>query len=228
MPNFRIIDLNRYPLTRNLQGSSDDINYNFSLITGGGGTSGSGFPFSGSAVITGSLIVSGGNITGTLIGTASWAFKALTASYFSGSISNAISASYAATASYVISSSYASSSTSASYALTASFALNAGASSQISFFISTGSITASVGVGANNLFLIKSSSVDLFSISSSGDTTLSSNLFIVKNYTTQKPVFTISQSIVQIATQSAEPTPTGTALAGSIWFSSTNFYVSLD
>jgi hypothetical protein len=70
----------------------------------GGGGSGTGFPFSGSAVITGSLLISGsgtidelvvsGNIiatqgfTGSLFGTASWA-------------NNVISASHGVTASYV-------------------------------------------------------------------------------------------------------------------------------
>jgi len=49
--------------------------------------------------ITGSLNVSQG-ITGSLFGTSSYATNALTASYFSGSISNSTSASYAATASY--------------------------------------------------------------------------------------------------------------------------------
>ena len=61
------------------------------------------------------------NITGSLFGTAT---SALTASYFSGSITNAISA---------------------SYALTASYALNAGGTGT-PFRISTGSISASVDV----------------------------------------------------------------------------------
>jgi len=51
----------------------------------GGGT-GAGFPFSGSAVITGSLNVTQG-ITGSLFGTASYATNALTASYLSGYVS---------------------------------------------------------------------------------------------------------------------------------------------
>lgn len=40
------------------------------------------------------------SITGSLLGTASWANNAVTASYFSGSITNAVSSSYAVTASY--------------------------------------------------------------------------------------------------------------------------------
>lgn len=41
---------------------------------------GAGFPFSGSAVITGSLLVSGSGITGSLFGSSSWAQNAVTAS----------------------------------------------------------------------------------------------------------------------------------------------------
>ena len=43
--------------------------------------SGTGFPFSGSAEITGSLLVSGSGITGSLFGTASYADNATSASY---------------------------------------------------------------------------------------------------------------------------------------------------
>ena len=43
--------------------------------------SGTGFPYSGSAVITGSLFVSGSGITGSLFGTSSYAINALTASF---------------------------------------------------------------------------------------------------------------------------------------------------
>jgi hypothetical protein len=56
------------------------------FISSSGGGTGAGFPFSGSAVITGSLTVSGSSgITlvggGTLIGTASWATNVTSASY---------------------------------------------------------------------------------------------------------------------------------------------------
>jgi len=80
-----------------------------------------GYLSEGNSQITGSLDVSAG-ITGSLFGTASFATTALSASYFSGSISNAISASFATTA---LSASYFSGSISnaisASYALTASY-----------------------------------------------------------------------------------------------------------
>ena len=92
--------------------------------------------------------------------------------------------------------------------------------------ISTGSITASVDVNPNSVFIIKSASVDFFNISSSSNTTLASNLFIVKNFNTDQPVLTVSQSVVKIATQSFDPT--GTTDAGSIWFTSTAMYVGLE
>lgn len=92
--------------------------------------------------------------------------------------------------------------------------------------LAIGSITASVSSDVDNLFLIKSGSIPYFNIKAGGDTTLFSNLFIVKNFTTQQPVLTVSQSIVQIATQSFDPT--GTTAAGTIWFTSSSFYVGLE
>jgi hypothetical protein len=109
----------------------------------------------------------------------------------------------------------------ASYALTASFVPGLNLSQ-----ISTGSIVASVDVDPSNLFLIKSGSTQYFNISSSGNTTISSDLFIIKNFTTQQPVVTVSQSIVQFATQSTSPT--GIAPNGGFWFTSTDFYVGLN
>lgn len=58
--------------------SSGQIYYTASSAVGGGGGNGSGFPFLGNAVITGSLVVSGSSgglsgITGSLSGTASYA-----------------------------------------------------------------------------------------------------------------------------------------------------------
>jgi len=109
---------------------------------------------------------------------------------------------------------------------TASFALTA--SNLVNFDLSriaTGSITASVDINPNNLFLIKSGSDIYFNISSSSNTTINSDLFIIKNFTNQQPVLTVSQSIVQFATQSSDPTDT--APNGGIWFTSTNMYVGL-
>ena len=92
--------------------------------------------------------------------------------------------------------------------------------------ISTGSVTASVNVGPNEIFLIQSSSQVFVEISGSSNTNFYSDLFIIKNFTTKQAIFTVSQSIVQFATQSIDPT--GTTQAGSIWFTSTNMYVGLD
>lgn len=94
------------------------------------------------------------------------------------------------------------------------------------FQIATGSVSASVSVDASNLFLIKSGSNTHFSIDQDSTTTLNSNLFIIKNFDTQQPVLTVSQSIIQFATHSLNPT--GTTLAGSIWFTSSSLYVGLE
>jgi hypothetical protein len=91
--------------------------------------------------------------------------------------------------------------------------------------IFTGSIEAKVNVGSD-VFLIKSGSRDFFNIKNTSETTAYSNLFIIRNFTTQLPVLTVSQSIVKIATQSFDPT--GSTDAGSIWFTSSSFYVGLE
>lgn len=87
----------------------------FTFITSsGGGSSGSGgtgagFPFSGSAVITGSLLVTQyitGSLTGSLLGTSSYSISssnALTSSYSNNSKSSSY-AFYATTASYALTS----------------------------------------------------------------------------------------------------------------------------
>jgi hypothetical protein len=132
--------------------------------------------------LTGSLKVLG-NITGSLLGTASFA---LTASYVEGSNIQGLS----------------------------------------TFRIGTGSVSASVNITPENLFLINSGFTQYFNISSSGDTDIYSNLFIVRNFTTKQPVLTVSQSIIQIATHSFNPA--GDTIAGSIWFTSASMYVGLE
>jgi hypothetical protein len=111
-------------------------------------------------------------------------------------------------------------------AVTASYIAAANVAGLSLFQITTGSITASVGLGANDLFLIKSGSTTYFNISSSGDTTINTNKFVVRNLTTQQPVLTISQSVVQFATQSADPI--GSADIGGIIFTSTAMYIGLN
>jgi hypothetical protein len=78
----------------------------------------------------------------------------------------------------------------------------------------------------DNVFLIRSESQIFVEISGSNNTNIYSDLFIIKNFTTKQPVLTVSQSIVQFATQSSNPA--GTTQAGSIWFTSTNMYIGLD
>jgi hypothetical protein len=109
----------------------------------------------------------------------------------------------------------------ASFAITASYIAGLNPSQ-----IATGSVTASVSVNATDLFLIKSGSNSLFSINQNSNTTLNSNLFIIKNFITQQPVLTVSQSIVKFATQSFDPT--GTTDVGSIWFTSSSMYIGLE
>jgi len=138
----------------------------------------------------------------TLVASASYA---LTASFFSGSISNAISASYALTSLFSQNAQTASffsgsisNAISASYALTASYAMNSGVINT-PFRISTGSISASVNIGST-IFLITNNNI---------------------------PILTVSQSgIVILATQSIDPT--GIAPNGAIYFTSSSFFLGLD
>jgi hypothetical protein len=111
---------------------------------------------------------------------------------------------------------------SSSYALTASYVLNGGSS----FSISTGSIVASVTTDTASIFLIQSASLPFFNIASNSDTTVYSDLFIVKGFTSQQPVLTVSGSIVNIATHSIDPT--GNTDAGNIYFTSGAMYIGLE
>ena len=138
----------------------------------------------------------------------------------SGIISGSLNVIQGITGSLFGTSSWASNVVSASYAATASY-INFNI-----FQITTGSITASVNTTPNNLFLIQSGSNVYLNISSSSNTTLYSDLFVIKNFTTQKPVLTVSQSIVQFATQST--IPIGITEAGSIWFTSSSLYIGLE
>jgi len=64
-----------------------------------------------------------------------------------------------------------------------------------------------------------------FSVSGSSSTFIN-DIFLIKDRTTQQPVLTVTQSIVQFAIQSS--LPTGTTNAGSIWFTSSSFYIGLE
>jgi hypothetical protein len=131
----------------------------------------------------------------------------------------AISASIAQTASY-ISPTFISQSAAAS-------GFGSGTSGT-GFFIATGSITASVGL-TGDIFIIRSSSYNPFTVSSTGMATISgsaANLFLIKNAINQ-PVLTVSQSgVLTLATSSV--VLTGTAPNGAIYFTSNSLYVGLD
>jgi hypothetical protein len=89
--------------------------------------------------------------------------------------------------------------------------------------ISSGSITASVSP-IGNLFLIKSASTELMTIIS-GTTTITNDIFLIKN-NTGISTFKISESIIYLTTQSVPLT--GPTLAGSMYFTSSSFYVGLE
>jgi len=134
----------------------------------------------------------------------------------SGSVESASYATFAQTAGA------ASTATSSSYALTASFALNAGSP----FLISTGSITASVNNSTASIFLIQSASLPFLNIASNSNTTVYSDLFMIRGFTSQQAVLTVSGSIVNIATHSIDPA--GNTAAGNIYFTSGAMYVGLE
>jgi hypothetical protein len=89
--------------------------------------------------------------------------------------------------------------------------------------ISTGSVSASLNT-IGDLFLIKSASAEFISITST-TTIITNDIFIIKN-NNNIPVYTISESIVYLATQSAELT--GPTIAGGMYFTSSSFYVGLE
>jgi hypothetical protein len=109
-------------------GVSATVNDNTASINIPGG-SGETFPYTGSAIISGSLIVTGsvrssGGFTGSLLGTSSWAQNAITASFVT----------LAQTASYVLN------------AVSASFATTAATASSADNFFIRNNITASNGL----------------------------------------------------------------------------------
>jgi hypothetical protein len=185
------------------------------------------------------LFVTGGFVTGsTSIPTASFALSASFAATSSLPLLGIVTASVASTTitftkgdqtTFDIVISQSGSIESASYAIfaenasTASYALNGNFAS---YQISTGSVTASVGVDPTSIFLIQSASVPFFNIASNSNTTAYSDLFIIKNYTSQKAVLTVSGSIVNIATHSIDPA--GNTDAGNIYFTSGAMYIGLE
>jgi hypothetical protein len=89
--------------------------------------------------------------------------------------------------------------------------------------IISGNVTASVNP-IGDLFLIKSASAEFLKITST-ETTVSNDVFIIKD-NSNKITFKISESIIYVPTQSQALT--GSTLAGSIYFTSSSFYVGLE
>jgi hypothetical protein len=89
--------------------------------------------------------------------------------------------------------------------------------------ISSGSVSASVSP-IGDLFLVKSASVEFLKVTSN-TTTITNNVFLIKNSTNQT-AFAVSESIVYFATQSTALT--GSTVAGGVYFTSSSFYVGLE
>ena len=103
-----------------------------------------------------------------------------------------------------------------------------GITSSIPPKISFNSVTASVE-NDENIFLITSSSLNLFQINTSGSVTIKSNgetPFLIQNHTNDD-ILAVSQSgVIVLATQSVEAT--SPAPNGGIYFTSSSFFVGLD
>jgi hypothetical protein len=122
---------------------------------------------------------------------------------------------------------------SASYASTASY-IDPKNLAFSAFQIFTGSVSASVGLGPDNIFLIKSASVSLFQVNNSGSVAMSGSLTInttgsynslvtVKNNNTEY-LKVNGEGLVVLNTFTTAPT----AVSGGLYFDSTgNFYIGV-
>lgn len=193
-----------------------------------------------------------GSFSGSLYGTSSWASNAISSSYSLVATSASYATNFNVSGNLVVggditaqtlhvqvvtsSTEYVTGSTIFGSLLTDTHQLTGSTSVTGSFLvngykfypnqIATGSITASVSNDPANLFLIKSGSASYFNIAGDSNMILQSNLFIIKNFTTQQSILIVSESVVQIATHSFNPT--GTTTAGSIWFTSSSMYIGLE
>ena len=193
------------------------------------------------------LFTTGGFVVG--VDTFPSASYALTASYFSGSISNALYADRAGTASYtekainavhaatasfilssgvhgpygrnsILSASYAFHATTASYVLPSGIPLKP-------YQIATGSVTASVSIQPSSLFLIKSASVNLVTVDNTGSITMKGNLTIDTTGSFNK-LMSVSNNSTEYFKLNEEgvlvlhqyPTPP-TVVVGGIYFNTT-------
>jgi hypothetical protein len=200
-----------------------DGNYLFvtgGFVTGSTGIASSSFATSASYAITSSLPLLG--IVTASVNATTITFRKGDETTFDLVIAQSGSVESASYATFAENASTSSIAISSSYALTASFALNAGSP----FSISTGSVVASVNTSTASIFLIQSASVPFLNIASNSTTVLNSDLFIIKGFTSQQPVLTVSGSIVNIATHSIDPS--GNTDAGSIYFTSGAMYIGLE
>ena len=117
---------------------------------------------------------------------------------------------------------------SSSFAITVSHALN---STSPFPFIGDAKITGSLDINGNggDIFLIKSSSVDVLTVKESGVVTITNDaptMFLIRD-TSFAPILAVSESgVVIFATQSQELTTT--APIGAIYFTSSSLFVGLD
>jgi hypothetical protein len=99
-------------------------------------------------------------------------------------------------------------------------------SGSINGIIITGSLYVNTISSSSDIFLIRSNIGPLHRIESNGNTNVYSDLFIINNYLTQRPVLTVSQSIVQFTTHSIDPIDP--APNGGFYFTSSSLYIGLD
>lgn len=164
-------------------------------------------PTAGTAVATIGGYINPG--TASFAYTASYSLFSLTASYYSGSISNAITA---------------------SYALTASYASNV----STPIFLSTGSIVAEVNTDPNSIFLIRSGSNTVFNVDNVGNIITNgsisietsgsfSSFMLIKNNGTEY-VKVNNQGVLVLHQYDTAPT----AVSGGMYFDTVgNFYIGL-
>jgi hypothetical protein len=201
----------------------EDGNFLFTsggIVTGNNAIASASFATSASYAVTSSLPLLG--IVGASATATTITFTKGDQTTFDIQISQSGSVESASYATFAQAAGTALTATSSLFAETASFALNAGSP----FSISTGSIVASVNTDPASIFLIQSASIPFLNIASNSDTTVYSDLFIIKGFTSEQPVLTVSGSIVNIATHSIDPA--GTTVAGNIYFTSDTMYIGLE
>lgn len=223
IPASSVVGLNLSRISSGSVTASVDPDYGFKVN--------SNSQFSGSVQITGSLGITGSLSMATESGSVFFSNAdtlVLTGSFYqtgSYNLTGSLFVKGAIFASNITGSLYGTSSW-AENAISASYVKASGVEGLDLFRIYTGSVSASVDFGGDKLFLINSGSQKYLNISSSGNTEFYSSLFIVRDFTTEQPIFKVSQSIVNVLTHSIAPT--GQTEAGSIWFTPSEMYIGLE